>query len=78
MVVTTALPRAALGGMEGRPSPALSDAEAYSFAGDWVGQGGWLADGALGSGSARRPASPVLAGGHPKHARLPASRRMFP
>src|SRR5262249_3068288 len=49
MTVTYALPRAAEGGLEGRPSvdaPAVSN---VYLAGDWVGQEGMLADAAFGS-----------------------------
>jgi phytoene dehydrogenase-like protein len=50
MVVQTALPRADRGGLAGRPGPELSDAPGVFLAGDWVGDAGWIGDGALGSG----------------------------
>jgi hypothetical protein len=49
MVVTTALPRAERGGIAGRPDALALGEEGLFLAGDWVGQGGWLADGTLGS-----------------------------
>ncbi len=71
MVVQTALPRSDLGGLAGRPKPTLEGAPGVFIAGDWVGDGGWLADGALGSGRlaaralsewlASVPAEPALA-----------------
>lgn len=50
MLVQSALPRADRGGIAGRPSPELRGTPGLFVAGDWVGQGGWLADGTLGSG----------------------------
>lgn len=57
MMVQSALPRAAKGGIAGRPAPTVPGADGLFVAGDWVGQGGWLADGTL--GSARQAAAAV-------------------
>ncbi len=48
MVVSSALPVSGAG-IAGRPSPSVADREGLFVAGDWVGDGGWLADGTLGS-----------------------------
>jgi hypothetical protein len=52
MVVTTAIPRAADGGIGGRPTPAVAGTEGLFVAGDWVAGGGWLLDATLGSARA--------------------------
>lgn len=57
MLVQSALPRADRGGIDGRPDPLVPGAEGLFIAGDWVGQGGWLTDGTL--GSARQAARAV-------------------
>ena len=63
MVVTTAVPRADRGGIAGRPDAAAAGEDGLFLAGDWVGQGGWLADGTLGSArEAAAAASKWLAG----------------
>ncbi len=49
MVVTTSVPRAANGGIAGRPSPQVEGVEGLFVAGDWVAGGGWLTDATLGS-----------------------------
>ncbi|MBK9546528.1 MAG: hypothetical protein IPO51_11920 [Dehalococcoidia bacterium] len=59
MVVHSALPLAANGGIAGRPAPAVPGAAGLFVAGDWVGQDGWLADAVL--GSARRAAGAISA-----------------
>jgi phytoene dehydrogenase-like protein len=59
MMVQSALPRADRGGIAGRPEPKVEGAEGLFIAGDWVGQGGWLTDGTL--GSARQAAQAVTA-----------------
>jgi len=50
MVVAGALPRAATGGLEGRPDVTASGSPGVFIAGDWVGPEGLLADAALASG----------------------------
>ncbi|MGE3074722.1 MAG: phytoene desaturase family protein [Dehalococcoidia bacterium] len=52
MVVTTSLPRAANGGIAGRPLPRVVDCQGLFIAGDWVAGGGWLTDATLGSSRA--------------------------
>jgi phytoene dehydrogenase-like protein len=49
MVVSSAVPRFDQGGIAGRPAPSHTGTPGLFVAGDWVGQGGWLADGTLGS-----------------------------
>jgi phytoene dehydrogenase-like protein len=49
MVVSSAVPRFDRGGIAGRPAPSHTGTPGLFVAGDWVGQGGWLADGTLGS-----------------------------
>ena len=48
MVVSSAVPRRGAG-IQGRPSPVVSDVPGLFVAGDWVGNGGWIGDGTLGS-----------------------------
>jgi len=50
MVVAAALPRAAAGGLAGRPAVTDSGTAGVYLAGDWVGAVGWLADASLASG----------------------------
>jgi len=50
MVVASALPRAATGGLAGRPAVTDSGTDGVYVAGDWVGAVGWLADASLASG----------------------------
>jgi phytoene dehydrogenase-like protein len=57
MAAASALPRAADGGLSGRPGPEVPEVPGLYVAGDWVGPDGWLADGAL--ASARRAAALV-------------------
>lgn len=52
MVVAAALPRAAAGGLAGRPAVTDSGTAGVYLAGDWVGALGWLADASLASGQA--------------------------
>jgi phytoene dehydrogenase-like protein len=52
MVVAAALPRAAAGGLAGRPAITDSGTAGVYLAGDWVGALGWLADASLASGQA--------------------------
>lgn len=59
MVVQSAVPRADRGGIAGRPKPAVEELPGLFIAGDWVGDGGWLTDGTL--GSAKRAAAAVAA-----------------
>lgn len=68
MVVAGTLPRAATGGLRGRPSVTATGLPGVFLAGDWVGAEGLLADAALASGMAaalaatgRRPASATMA-----------------
>jgi phytoene dehydrogenase-like protein len=49
MVVSSALPLAERGGISGRPSPVVPGMPGIFVAGDWVGDGGWITDGTLGS-----------------------------
>jgi phytoene dehydrogenase-like protein len=49
MLVAHALPSAAVGGLAGRPGPAVPDAEGLYVVGDWVGPNGMLADASLAS-----------------------------
>ncbi|MGE0601100.1 MAG: phytoene desaturase family protein [Dehalococcoidia bacterium] len=49
MVVTTSLPRAENGGIQGRPAPRVEEVAGLYVAGDWVAGGGWLTDATLGS-----------------------------
>jgi phytoene dehydrogenase-like protein len=55
MTVSHALPRAANGGLGGRPGPAVPQMPRLYVAGDWVGDAGMLADASL--ASARRAAA---------------------
>ena len=48
MVVSSALPLPGLG-IAGRPASKVDDIDGLFLAGDWVGDGGWLTDGTLGS-----------------------------
>jgi phytoene dehydrogenase-like protein len=50
MTVVHGLPRAASGGLGGRPGPAVPGARGLCVAGDWVGPEGMLAEAALASG----------------------------
>jgi hypothetical protein len=50
MVVAATMPRAAVGGLPGRPSVGASGVEGVFLAGDWVGPEGLLTDAALASG----------------------------
>jgi len=52
MVVAGALPRAATGGLRGRPAATATGLPGVFLAGDWVGPDGLLADAALASGRA--------------------------
>jgi phytoene dehydrogenase-like protein len=68
MVVAGTLPRAATGGLRGRPSVTATGLPGVFLAGDWVGAEGLLADASLASGMAaalaatgRRPASATMA-----------------
>lgn len=56
MVVSSALPRREAG-IAGRPASKVEDIDGLFLAGDWVGDGGWLTDGTL--GSARMASSAV-------------------
>ena len=65
--VTGAIPRAATGGMAGRPAVGDTGVSGVTMAGDWVGPVGLLADASLASGRAagllavgRRPGSDAL------------------
>lgn len=49
MSAHSALPRTGRGGIAGRPGPSVPGAEGMFIAGDWVGDGGWIGDGTLGS-----------------------------
>jgi len=51
MTVTATMPRAALGGLAGRPSTNSTGIPAVFVAGDWVGPSGLLVDAALASGA---------------------------
>jgi phytoene dehydrogenase-like protein len=69
MVVAGTLPRAATGGLRGRPTVTATGLPGVFLAGDWVGPEGLLADAALASGMAaalaatgRRPAPVTMAG----------------
>jgi phytoene dehydrogenase-like protein len=52
MVVAEAMPRAAVGGMQGRPKVTATGLPSVYIAGDWVGPDGLLADASLASGYA--------------------------
>lgn len=52
MTVSSTMPRAATGGLEGRPATAASGLPRVHLAGDWVGPRGLLSDAALASGHA--------------------------
>jgi phytoene dehydrogenase-like protein len=52
MIVSSTMPRAATGGLEGRPATTASGLPRVFLAGDWVGPHGLLSDAALASGHA--------------------------
>jgi hypothetical protein len=52
MVVASTMPRAATGGLRGRPNVTASGLPRVFLAGDWVGPDGLLSDAALASGHA--------------------------
>jgi len=52
MTVAGTVPRAALGGLPGRPAVGATGTPGVHLAGDWVGPEGLLADAALASGAA--------------------------
>ncbi len=52
LTVTHALPRAATGGLAGRPGPGVRHVPGLSVVGDWVGQEGMLADASFASAEA--------------------------
>src|SRR5215468_6810838 len=58
MLVSNALPTAAMGGNAGRPGPAVPDADGVYVVGDWVGPDGLLADATL--ASAKQAANMIL------------------
>lgn len=69
LAVTGAIPRAATGGLGGRPDVGDTGVPGVTMAGDWVGPVGLLADAALASGNAAgrlavgdRPASSTMVG----------------
>ncbi len=73
LTVANALPLAAAGGLAGRPAPVLPEYPGIYLAGDWVGERGWLADGAI--SSPQEAASAILASRsavRPQAAGLPA------
>jgi hypothetical protein len=49
MIVTHALPTAAMGGKAGRPGPAMEGVNGAWICGDWVGETGLLADASVAS-----------------------------
>ncbi len=55
LTVAGALPRAATGGLAGRPTVVDTGVPGVTMAGDWVGPDGLLADAALASGRAAGP-----------------------
>jgi phytoene dehydrogenase-like protein len=65
MTVAATLPRAALGGLSGRPGTGSTGIPGVWVAGDWVGPRGLLADAALASGAdaGRRAARAALDAG---------------
>jgi hypothetical protein len=52
MVVSSTMPRAATGGLAGRPSITESGLPRVFLAGDWIGPDGVLSDASLASGHA--------------------------
>jgi hypothetical protein len=52
MTVAGTVPRAALGGLRGRPTTSATGTPGIQLAGDWVGPEGLLADASLASGAA--------------------------
>jgi phytoene dehydrogenase-like protein len=67
--VTGTLPRAATGGLAGRPGVGDTGVPGVSMAGDWVGPVGLLADASLASGQA---AGRLAVGDHPGSAKMVA------
>jgi hypothetical protein len=63
MLASCSLPLAARGGMAGRPAHRSDDIPNVYFAGDWVGQRGYLVDASL--ESARESARLILQGAPP-------------